>query len=82
MIQEFVQLARRAAANWTYGSAGNGSLGHLNGELFKRLVGIEAIHVLLIAWASQAVTDLDDRANFVLDLADCDGAAADPGRAG
>jgi tripartite-type tricarboxylate transporter receptor subunit TctC len=41
----------------TYASAGNGSPGHLNGELFKRLVGIEAIHVPYRV-GSQAVTDL------------------------
>ena len=41
-IQEFVALAKARRGELTYGSAGNGSPGHLNGELFKRLVGIEA----------------------------------------
>jgi tripartite-type tricarboxylate transporter receptor subunit TctC len=56
-IQEFVALAKARRGELTYGSAGNGSPGHLNGELFKRLVGIEAIHVPYRV-GSQAVTDL------------------------
>jgi tripartite-type tricarboxylate transporter receptor subunit TctC len=56
-IQEFVQLAKARRGELTYGSAGNGSPGHLNGELFKRLAGIEAIHVPYRV-GSQAVTDL------------------------
>lgn len=56
-IQEFVALARARRGELTYASAGNGSPGHLNGELFKRLVGIETIHVPYRV-GSQAVTDL------------------------
>lgn len=56
-IQEFVVLAKARRGELTYASAGNGSPGHLNGELFKRLVGIEAIHVPYRV-GSQAVTDL------------------------
>ena len=56
-IQEFVALAKARRGELTYGSAGNGSPGHLNGELVKRLVGIEAIHVPYRV-GSQAVTDL------------------------
>jgi tripartite-type tricarboxylate transporter receptor subunit TctC len=56
-IQELVQLAKVRRGELTYGSAGNGSPGHLNGELFKRLAGIEAIHVPYRV-GSQAVTDL------------------------
>ena len=40
-----------------FGSAGNGTPGHLNGELFKRLTGIDVIHVPYRV-GSQAVTDL------------------------
>src|SRR5207247_1631577 len=56
-IQELIELARKRPGELTYASAGNGSPGHLNGELFKRLVGIEAIHVPYRV-GSQAVTDL------------------------
>ena len=56
-IQEFVLLAKMRRGELTYGSAGNGSPGHLNGELFKRMVGIEAVHVPY-RLGSQAVTDL------------------------
>jgi tripartite-type tricarboxylate transporter receptor subunit TctC len=56
-VQEFVALAKARRGELTYASAGNGSPGHLNGELFKRLVGVEAIHVPYRV-GSQAVTDL------------------------
>jgi tripartite-type tricarboxylate transporter receptor subunit TctC len=38
-------------------SVGNGTPGHLNGELFSRLVGIKAVHVPY-RMMSQAVTDM------------------------
>jgi tripartite-type tricarboxylate transporter receptor subunit TctC len=56
-LQEFVALAKAQPGRLTFGSAGNGTPGHLNGELFKRLTGIEAVHVPYRV-GSQAVTDL------------------------
>ena len=48
----------------TYASTGVGTPGHLNGELFKRLAGIEAVHVPYRS-VSQAVTDLmESRVSF------------------
>ena len=41
----------------TYGSAGNGTSGHLAGELFKSAAGIDALHVAYKG-GSPAVTDL------------------------
>ncbi len=54
---EFVALAKSKPKQLLYGSTGNGSPGHLNGELLSRLVGIELIHVPYRNGA-QGTTDL------------------------
>jgi tripartite-type tricarboxylate transporter receptor subunit TctC len=56
-LSEFVALAKGRPGELMFGSAGNGTPGHLNGELFKRLTGIDVIHVPYRV-GSQAVTDL------------------------
>lgn len=56
-IGELVAMAKAKPGQVTFGSTGNGTPGHLNGELFKRLVGIEVVHVPYRV-VSQAVTDL------------------------
>jgi len=56
-LQEFVALAKSRPGELLFGSAGNGTPGHLNGELFKRLTGIDVVHVPYRV-GSQAVTDL------------------------
>ena len=54
---ELVAMARAKPGDLTFGSTGNGTPGHLNGEQFKRLVGIDVVHVPYRV-VSQAVTDL------------------------
>jgi tripartite-type tricarboxylate transporter receptor subunit TctC len=56
-LAEFVALAKNKPGQLLYGSTGNGSPGHLNGELFCRLVGIKAVHVPYRV-GSQGTTDL------------------------
>lgn len=56
-IQEFVALAKQKPGELLFGSTGVGTPGHLNGELFKRIVGIEATHVPYRV-GTQGVTDL------------------------
>ena len=56
-LAELVRLARSRPGQLTFGSVGNATPGHLNGELFKRLVGIDVVHVPY-RMISQAVTDL------------------------
>jgi tripartite-type tricarboxylate transporter receptor subunit TctC len=56
-LQEFVALAKQKPGELLYGSTGRGTPGHLNGELLKRIVGIEATHVPYRV-GSQGVTDL------------------------
>jgi tripartite-type tricarboxylate transporter receptor subunit TctC len=56
-LAEFVALAKNKPGQLLYGSTGNGSPGHLNGELFCRLVGIKAVHVPYRV-GSQGTSDL------------------------
>ena len=56
-LKELVELAKQKPGELTYVSVGNGTPGHLNGELFSRLVGIKAVHVPYRAM-SNAVTDM------------------------
>ena len=44
-VKELVALAKRQPGHYSYASAGNGTGGHLSGELFKSLAGIELLHV-------------------------------------
>ena len=56
-IQEFVAYAKSKPGELTFGSTGIGTPGHLNGELFDRLTGIQAVHVPYRV-VGQGVTDL------------------------
>jgi tripartite-type tricarboxylate transporter receptor subunit TctC len=56
-LPELIELAKSKPSQLLYGSTGNGSPGHLNGELFCRLVGIKAVHVPYRV-GSQGTTDL------------------------
>ncbi|HEU5274052.1 MAG TPA: tripartite tricarboxylate transporter substrate binding protein [Xanthobacteraceae bacterium] len=56
-LKDLVDLAKQKPGELTYVSVGNGTPGHLNGELFSRLVGIKAVHVPYRVM-SQAVTDM------------------------
>lgn len=44
-LQQFVTLAKAAPGKYSFGSPGNGSLGHANVENFAQLAGIELLHV-------------------------------------
>src|SRR5262249_37342132 len=44
-VAEFITLAKARPGQLSYGSAGNGSPGHLAGELLKSLTGIKLVHV-------------------------------------
>jgi len=56
-IQDLVALGKSKPGELTFVSVGNGTPGHLNAELFNRLVGIKALHVPYRVM-SQAVTDM------------------------
>lgn len=44
-LKEFIALAKASPGKYAYGSPGNGSHGHLVGEVFKQLAGIDMTHV-------------------------------------
>jgi tripartite-type tricarboxylate transporter receptor subunit TctC len=56
-LKEFVALAKEKPGKLTYGSPGPGTQGQLVAEFFKRLAGIDIVHVPYKS-ASQAVADL------------------------
>jgi tripartite-type tricarboxylate transporter receptor subunit TctC len=56
-IPEFIAYAKANSGKISFGSAGVGSPGHVAGELFKMMTGINMIHVPYRG-AAQALTDL------------------------
>ena len=44
-LNEFMSWTKKSAAPLNFGSAGNGSGGHLAGELFKIMTGVQAQHI-------------------------------------
>jgi tripartite-type tricarboxylate transporter receptor subunit TctC len=56
-LAELVMLAKQNPGKLTYGSAGNGTPGHLTGEMFRTAAGISIIHVPYKG-SAPAVTDL------------------------
>ena len=44
-LADLIAYARRHPARLNYGSGGNGSAGHLAGEMFKKAAGIFAVHI-------------------------------------
>ncbi len=56
-VKEFVTLAKARPKDLSYGSPGNGTLGHLVAELFKQVAGISVTHVPYKG-ASGALVDL------------------------
>lgn len=56
-LKEFIAYAKSQPGKLTYGSPGNGTLGHLLGENFKQLLKFDMVHVPYKG-ASPAVADL------------------------
>ena len=56
-VAELVALAKAKPGSLNYASPGNGSIPHLAGELFKRMAGIDIVHIPFngVAPASNAV---------------------------
>jgi tripartite-type tricarboxylate transporter receptor subunit TctC len=56
-LPEFVAYAKSRPGQLLYGSTGNGTPGHLNGEVFAKLVGVKVVHVPYRV-GGQGTTDL------------------------
>src|SRR5438477_3713973 len=56
-VAELIAYAKRNPGKLTNGSSGNGTTGHLGGELFKAMTGIEMVHVPYKG-SAQAINDL------------------------
>ena len=56
-VADLLRLARAKPGQLTFASAGNGSGGHLSGELFRMLTGIDIVHVPYKG-VSQAMLDV------------------------
>jgi tripartite-type tricarboxylate transporter receptor subunit TctC len=56
-IADLIDYAKRNPGKVTFGSSGTGSASHLSGELFKRMAGVDMVHVPYKG-TGQAVTDL------------------------
>jgi tripartite-type tricarboxylate transporter receptor subunit TctC len=56
-VAELIAYAKKNPGKLTNGSAGNGTTGHLGGELFKALTGTDIVHVPYKG-SAQAINDL------------------------
>jgi len=56
-VQELLELAKRQPGKLNFASSGQGSSSHVGGEAFKRVAGIDIVH-LPYKGAAPAVTDL------------------------
>jgi tripartite-type tricarboxylate transporter receptor subunit TctC len=56
-LKELIALAKKSPGKLSYGSQGNGSSGHMSGEQFKQLAGVDMVHVPYKG-AAPAVRDL------------------------
>ena len=56
-VAELVALLKARPGAYSYASGGNGTPAHLNGEIFKKINGIDAVHVPYKGLAA-AVTDM------------------------
>src|SRR5437899_1056561 len=56
-VRELIEYAKKNPGKLTNGSSGNGTTGHLGGELFKAMTGTEMVHVPYKG-SAQAINDL------------------------
>ncbi|PZQ14980.1 MAG: ABC transporter substrate-binding protein [Ancylobacter novellus] len=44
-VQELIDMAKKDPGKYAYASSGNGSPLHLSGELFKKMAGVDLVHI-------------------------------------
>ncbi len=64
---DFVAFAKKESGKLTYASGGNGSAGHLAGELFKRGLGLDIVHVPYNGGAPSQLALLSAQVDFSFD---------------
>jgi tripartite-type tricarboxylate transporter receptor subunit TctC len=67
-LQELIALARASPGRLTYASQGVGSTGHVAGELFKQLLGVDIVHVPYRGAAPAAQDLLGGQVNMMFDV--------------
>lgn len=66
-VQDLVAYAKAHPARLNYGSGGNGSAGHLAGEMFKQQAGIFALHIPYRGAAPAQLALLSGEVDFNID---------------
>ncbi len=66
-LKDFLAYARANPAKLNYGSGGNGSAGHLGGEIFKSRAGIFAVHIPYNGGGPSQLALLAGQVDFSLD---------------
>jgi len=66
-LKDFVAYAKANPARLNYGSGGNGSAGHLAGEMFKRRAGVFAVHIPYGGGAPAQLALLSGQIDFTFD---------------
>ena len=66
-IKEFIAYAKANPAKLSYASGGNGSGGHLAGEMFKTKAGIFAVHIPYNGGAPSQLAMLSGTVDFTMD---------------
>ena len=64
---DFMAYAKRQSGKLSYGSGGNGSAGHLAGEIFKRETGLDIVHVPYNGGAPSQLALLSQQVDFTFD---------------
>nr|WP_249041431.1 tripartite tricarboxylate transporter substrate binding protein [Comamonas kerstersii] len=66
-FDDFMAYAKRNSGKLSYGSGGNGSAGHLAGEIFKRETGLDIVHVPYNGGAPSQLALLSQQVDFTFD---------------
>lgn len=66
-LADFMAYAKRQSGKLSYGSGGNGSAGHLAGEIFKRGTGLDIVHVPYNGGAPSQLALLSQQVDLTFD---------------
>ena len=66
-LKDFVAYAKNTPGKLNYGSGGNGSAGHLGGEIFKQRAGFFAVHIPYSGGAPSQLALVSGQVDYSLD---------------